>query len=191
VPLIYDGPLHDGPLRQGEILAGVSEYRVLPNPPGGYLVGEIAHPLVVALSADCDLVQEHVARLTLGSPPGEVQPEQEADGRIVPHVIVCDLFNEETVRGRPGLNSDLFRRIRRNQDERYHTLPDPRSAQTPPDARPQLFIDFRKALSIPTTSLYLAIEQKMIQRISVVPHTYVHDLIQRFFAFHSRVGTPD
>ncbi|GAG14521.1 unnamed protein product, partial [marine sediment metagenome] len=53
-----------------------------------------------------------------------------------------------------------------------------------------LYLDFQKAIALPCSGLYEALRQNGIKRVAVVPAIYVHDLMQRFYGFWSRVGLP-
>ena len=86
---------------------------------------------------------------------------------------------------------ELWRRIRQNQDERYHKL-DASPYRIAPwfGILPDFYIDFKKTFALPTEQVYSALGAGYIRRVATVPHTYIHHLMQRFFGFLSRVGVP-
>jgi hypothetical protein len=195
VPFAYDPPPAAGAIRQGEVLAGVWEYRLLVTGPareGPYPVRSIEHPLVIALTADCDLAQDFTAR---SRDPGARSTQlsaaaDETDSALVPYTLFCDLYMAEALRSRVS-GSDVWRRIRQNQDERYHTLvARPIWDQQITDNR-EIIMDFKKLFAIPTGGLYQNITAGHIHRLALVPPVYLHDLMHRFYGFLSRVGLPD
>ena len=54
-----------------------------------------------------------------------------------------------------------------------------------------LFLDFKKSMTLPASNLYEGIRNGELRRGAVIPPIYVHDLVQRFYSFMSRVGLPD
>ena len=103
----------------------------------------------------------------------------------IPHVLTCDAYEEKDIRGRsPG--RDIWRRIEQNQDERYHKPPEAlivvshaESVEARP-ALPDLFLDFKKALALPTALLYQGAQEGAMERVAIVPPIYLRDLIHRF-----------
>lgn len=186
MPFAYDAPPPIGSaLRQGEVLGDVWIHRpLLPATRVG--VGQsidvdpTLHPFVVVLHPDCDLEQDFAARQSTAA---------ENDTRLVPQVLLCDAFTEAELRPRVA-GSDLFRRIKQNQDERYHRFkaaPISSSQESVPD----LFLDFRRSLAVHTSALYLGLEPGAIRRCALIPAVYVHDLVHRFYGYLSRVALPN
>ena len=104
---------------------------------------------------------------------------------------MCDLYREEQIRGRVG-GGDIWKRVRKNQDERYHKLPEaPYRDGASFGNIPDLYMDFKKTFALPTEQLCQAIASNGVRRIALVPHTYIHDLMHRFYGFLARVGVPD
>lgn len=117
-------------------------------------VGRFHHLLVVVLTVDCDLEQDfHVRQIATGQ---NASARDESDPALVPFTLLCDLYPSTTARVRVNA-SDLWKRIRQNQDERYHTMIGP-SGFGPSAAGAkeddQVVIDFKKTLAAPTGSLY-------------------------------------
>lgn len=189
MPLQYDLAA-SGPLRQGEILADVHEHRV--EAPAASLSGNdapkrkshtftsVKHPLTVVLSPACDLDQHY----------GFHEEGSDKAAFALSHVILLDLYSQSDLRTNPAIVSNIFDRIKKNQDERYHCLPAAEIGSSG-QSLPQLFVDFKRAFSLPIDSLYTALESGLVRRRAIVPPVYVHDLIQRFYSFLARIGVPD
>lgn len=181
-----------GPLQQGEILAGVWELRPMhpaskPAPNTNPPVVPIPHDLVVVLTAACDLEQDYRIRFPADTEP--LTPEDiDSQRRSLQYVLLCDLYRESEIR--PQL-PESWKRVSQNQEQRYHRLFGGPIADSERAIPEPLYLDFLKAVALPAEALYLALDAKSISRVAVVPHIHVHDLIQRFFSFLSRVGLPD
>lgn len=191
MPFTYEPcPPNDGPLSQGEILGDVWEYRLehpatepSESPPP---FRPVCHPLMIVLTAACDLEWDHSLRARSGTP--DVDASLENEPSHVPYVFLCDLYGEAEVRPRaPG--SDIWKRMRQNQDERYHRLEGAFISGTT-EQLPELYLDFKKTIALPTATLYVAISKGGVRRIAVVPPVFVHSLVQRYYSFLARVGTP-
>ncbi len=120
----------------------------------------------------------------------------ESDPTIVPHVLLCGAFEESEIKsresivtGKRAVQSDILRRIKQNQDLRYHYFAEARVEAN--DQVPALILDFKRILTVATGSIYGGIETGRLERIAVVPAPHIQDLVQRFFAFQSRIGVPD
>ena len=192
MPLEYQTPPTSGHLRQGEILRDVFENRAdcaatQPeiNPVS---VQPRVHPLTIVMSAQCDLLWDWEER----SQPNAERIAEESLPRLIPHVLLCDLFTEDEIRSSHGMNSTLWTGVKKNQNERYHHLPAARIGDS--GQLGDLYIDFKKVYGIPTGNLYKALNSSSVRRVArvaVVPGPYVHDIIHRFYAFQSRVAVPD
>ena len=122
------------------------------------------------------------------NPPGNKRQRQ---GRLLEHIQLCDLFAEEEIRSNRDLNSNLWSRVRGNQDERYHALPSVGERNSEDANHPAYFLDFKRMFTMPTEFLYSLVKSGNTRRFRIVPPVWIHQLIQRYFAFHSRVGVPD
>jgi hypothetical protein len=144
----------------------------------------VPHPLVVIMSPDCDLEWDFKSRF-----PEELGTASKPEA-LISHILLCDAFDEEgKIRG-VIQSSDLWKRLRQNQLERYHHFASATIGDLT-DCLPDLYLDFKKAFSIPTENLYAAVRSGSVEHIALIPPIYVHDLIHRFYSFLSRVGTPD
>lgn len=156
-------------------------------------IESLEHPLVIVLTADCDLEHDSDARFA---------PDRPADGNalmmrdyghpsLTPYVQMCDLYMEGEIRGRAP-DRHIWRRMKQNQDERYHKLNAAPYAGMPWFGNiPILYFDFKKTFALPTDQVCVALQSGGIGRIALVPHTYLHDVMHRFFGFLGRVGVPD
>jgi hypothetical protein len=109
---------------------------------------------------------------------------------LIPHVLLCDLYEEGQLRGSQGIKADIWRRINANQNERYHHLPAATIGESPLNL-PDLYIDCKKIYGLPTANLYMGISTLQIAKLAVMPPIYLHDFIHRFFGFQSRVALPE
>ncbi len=191
-----------GPIRQGELIGPLWEHQ--PTSPPIELAAEtpidyisIRHNLLFVLSQDCDLLWDFQARFPDNAAQADYGPEAadfDAHPSCVSHVVMCDAFTEEQIRPRTG-GSDIWKRIKGNQDKRYHHLdasevnvPEPSPDVT--DALPDLYLDFKKVVALPTRQLYAGLSDLTVKRIAVAPPIYLHDVIHRFAGYHSRVALP-
>lgn len=212
--LRYDIPPSSGTLRQGEILRDVYEH--VPNFPAAkskegeeFPVNSIHHPLLIVMSPDCDLVWDFKGRFP--DKQGKEQPKSIQDfleiGKIVLHVILAKITKDITKTLPPSilrvlfakicdtgtiyrrcLDSSHFDRVSNNQDERYHHFPEAPVGNPPIYSVPELYIDFKKSLSIPTQNLYEGLQVGGIKRVALIPDKYIHDLMHRSYGFLSRVA---
>ncbi len=185
-----------GPLRQGEILAPVFEHRAIhsagPAADGAPVdVRGIQHPLALILTCDCDLEQDHNERARVSKLVAfeEVEDEVNYSRHVVRHVLLCDLFPESDIRQQIAQGSDIWKRIKGNQDERYHRLPEAVVLETG-DPLPEMFLDFKVTFACHPTALYAGVHESAIRRRARIPDVYLHDLVHRYFAFVSRVSLP-
>ena len=178
----------EGRLSQGEILSDLQELE--PQHPGRQISPGnpsteftlVEHPKIVILTPDCDLLTDFLARR--GFPSID-------EAKLLHHVQCCDIYEEREIRQHRKLSTDLWKRVRQNQDERYHCIPPGQIQVETEIQQPALFLDFKKMFSISTEFLYKSIEAGGVKRQGVVPPIWLHSLIHRYFAFHSRIGVPD
>ncbi|MGQ0642550.1 MAG: hypothetical protein ACT4P6_17540 [Gemmatimonadaceae bacterium] len=179
-----------GALRQGEIIGPVVLNRVRPDAPSDGVVADAivpnVHPLMIVMHADCDLEQDFNHRASFA----EGTAVDESHMRIVPETLLCDVFKASDFFDHLPKGDDLRKPIRKNQNERYHYMPES-PVQNSADVLPPFLLDFKRTFMEQTASLYHSIAVGQTARKAVVPPIYVHDLMQRFFSFHARVGVPD
>jgi hypothetical protein len=173
-------------LRQCEILADVTEVRIATdslNRGSDVEIEERVHPLAIVVTQDCDLLWDYKARTI-----ANVQEASRHANKILPNVLMCELWLADQLRGTQLIASDLWRRIRSNMDERYHYL---QGCNANYDAAgeglPDLAIDFKRVLTIPPEELYLRIANGAIRRRAYLAGPYMQDLSNRFGYYHLRV----
>jgi len=192
VSLRYEVSPASGALRQGEILKDVWEYRA--EMPAAVLKDDQSvsfrpyhHAFVIVMTAECDLFHDYRIRY---EPTADEADKGESHPRLLQHLFLCDLFEQEEIRPLMA-GSDIFRRAKRNQEERFHCLPEADIGDPVTTHLPELFMDFHRTIGIHPFAIYEGVTQRDISRIAVVPPVYVHDLMHRYFGFLSRVGLPD
>jgi hypothetical protein len=149
--ILYEQAVGAGSLRQGEVIGPLWEHRAVYPPSamlGGTYVGveSIPHPLVVALSPDCDLLQDYDIRFD--ADPDSVRPDLDMDQHpaVVTHVLLCDLFSYDEIRPRFEGLAEVWRRLQGNQDECYHHLDASQVGEEPTLFLNDLYIDFKKGI---------------------------------------------
>ena len=174
-------------LRQGEILEGVVEYRPVASSDSatatsrGVELIEKSHPLAIVVSQDCDLEWDHGARFR----PNEVKAD-----KLLQHVLFCDLYPEDEIRNRSDLKTDQFKRVRQNQDERYHRF-DEAGVNPAGEVILELYADFKQVFSLPTEFAYALVSAGHVRRRGVLPSPYLQDFTHRLFGFLGRVAIPE
>ena len=151
------------------------------------MIRSIGHTVIV-MSALCDLGQDFEARYSPERPtdPDDIVKADYEIPKLLPNVIVCPLYDEDSIRQMSPSGTDAWRRVKQNQNERYHHLQPLDDAE-----QPAYFMDFKNVLSLPTEGLYAGLAWGGIRRAGVVPDVYIHDIMHRFYAFQSRIGLPD
>jgi hypothetical protein len=181
----------DGALRQGEIVSDVIQVHLraesLGPEVGDVDLEEKVHPYALILTQDCDLDWDFKARATQPTDRGE---ENKRQAKLVPNVLLCELTTTETLRPRLA-GGDVLKRIRNNQDERYHcvpavTLEEDRAGE----ALPELIADFKRVFSIPTDELYLRLGLGMRRR-AIRESPFLQHISTRFGYYCLRVALPE
>lgn len=132
------------------------------------------------MTADCDLEWDFDARFQEST----VTVARD-DSKAVLHVLLCEAFAPEEIHDRAGVNTDIMRQIRKNNDERYHCLPDASNWL------PEIVLDFKKLVGIPTHLVYQCFQNANAKRLGIVGAPYLYQLMHRFYGFQSRVGVPE
>jgi len=171
-------------LRQGEVLYNLYEFKLqIPqstpfDAEQGVKFDPVEHLYAVVTSQDCDLEQDYKARA------GEVPLD-----KMLSHVLFCSLFPQDEIRYKSGLHTEPMRRVRQNQDERYHYL-----SQAPvngtQDMLPELIADFKTTFSLPTEFVYWLLSTSQAARKGALPSPYLEDFMHRLYTFLGRVATP-
>lgn len=174
-------------LQHGEILSNAVEFVATRLDDDGTPVTEgVVHDLVVVLTPECDLVSDYETRDEAGLGP------QPIDGKLsikeLPRVLCCDLFVGASVKETYGFTSRPWSTIRDNRDDRYHWIP---TGDVEGLDLPELFLDFKRVLSLSTEHLYRSVLNGSTQRCGVIPPPWITRLVQRCYGFQGRVCLPD
>ena len=194
MPFEYLAPSTFSELRQGEIVSDVYELRPLHSPVEipvelNIPLQTVYHPRLIVMTADCDLLQDYNARKNAAEAQQSANATWELPN-VLPHILLCELYEQDEIR-EWITGSDIWRRIRQNQDERYHHLPAAPVGNLQGSELPDLYLDFKRILTLPTHLLYEALESSQAGRIAVLPPVYIQNLMHRFYSFLSRVAIPD
>ena len=186
---MYARSLPEGPLRQGEILSNVVEVRPkVESLRGGndeVEFDENVHPLALVLSQDCDLDWDYRAR-------SAAEPQQEhMAAKILPNILLCELWPADQLRGRQSIKSDIWRRLRQNQDERYHFLRGaPEAQDATAEGFPDLAIDFKRVFTVGAEEMYYRLSSEVKRRCRLMG-PFMQDLSNRFGYYQLRVALPE
>lgn len=183
---IYVPSAKEGALRQGEVITSLAQVKLSKNSidseKGPFEGDRIRHPFAVVVSQDCDLVWDFEAR----QQGHEAVPEH----RLLPNVLFCETSTAESLKGREGINSAIWRTIKNNKDERYHFLEKVSSSEDAlAEGLPELAIDFKRYFTMPTQEVYARLKLGAACRCRLVS-PYLEHLSTRFYAFQSRVALP-
>ena len=173
----------EGAFHQGEILSDIAEVVVIPNSLGSsdLQFEEIMHPFGVILTQECDLDWDFKARMAGDS----------NSAKICPNALLCELFPEEVIRPKLPRGSELWRRVKQNQEERYYAIPQaPAGADLEQAGLPLLIADFKQLFAIRTDELYARIAHGLKRR-TVIQIPWVQDLSNRVGYYLQRVAIPD
>jgi hypothetical protein len=170
---IYQAYVIGDRLRQGQILHAVPSLHLDEESKAAL----ITYPHAVLLSQDCDLEQDFNST-TEGKPP------------VLENALLCRAVPIEEVQAvfRERNQSDLFRRVKQNQDERYQSL----TAVTTDDAElcPPLVIDFRNYFTVSLSSLYSRMSVGRTTSICALNSPWAEKLSVRFASYLSRIALP-
>ena len=148
------------------------------------------HPWLVVMTNVCDLMWDFDQRQGVPDEERAQEDWEHSYQRIIPHILTCSAYEESEIKGLHDLNTKRLKRVRKNQEERLHYL-----LATASNADllsvPALYLDFKKAFSLPTESIYDGLAGGSIQRVAVVRGEYLYDLMHRFYSFLGRVGVPE
>jgi hypothetical protein len=182
VEAIYEPSALTGALRQGEIVSDVIQVRLMIEslvPGAEPAIAEVRHPLAIIMTQDCDLDWDFKARQSNGS-----------EGKRIPNVLFCEVIGATELRGRQGINSEIWKRISQNKDERYQflqrILPD---ADAVGKGLPELGIDFKRYFTVPTEELYHRLIAQAHRRCRLLS-PYLEHLSTRFGYYQFRVALP-
>lgn len=181
----------DGVLRQGEIVSDVIQVHVratsLAQSGADLDLEEKIHPYALILTQDCDLDWDFKARASELQDSGQ---ENKRQAKLVPNILLCELTTTEILKPRLA-GGDVLRRVRNNQDERYHWFPSISITEDRAgEGLPELIADFKRVFSIPTDELYLRITLG-IRRRALLESPFLQHLSSRFGYYCLRVALPE
>lgn len=145
----------------------------------GVKVEQIIHPYTIVVSQNCDIEQDYKAR------SGEVRED-----KLLTHLLFCALFTQGEVKSRSNLKSDQWKRVRQNQDERYHYLSEAPVHDTE-NSLPELIADFKTTFSLPVEFVYWLVSTGQATRKGGLLSPYLEDFMHRLYSFLGRVATPE
>ena len=174
---------------QGDLIKDVEfiEYAIEKN--GNIEVSKINFPLIIVLTQDCDLNQDHIFRKS--NPPKLTQDKQLMSVLVAP-IYNVEHFYDGTHLSEIGLNMEPFekrpKKIKNklfidNEIPRYHHLRFPDDVSLV-----ESVIDFKHYFSV--NVLYIE-KLKKTNFVGKVSALYREDISHRFSAFLSRIGLPD
>ena len=172
-----------GPIRQGEILTGVLQYLVVvdPDKQTSVTVQPKRHPVALVLTQDCDLAQDFPARSSA------IPLEARA---LIPNVLLCEADTADNVRATAKVNSEMWRRIVRNNEDRYQYLRTvPRERDALASGVEALVLDFKRVFTVPTDSLYQQLRGGANRRTALASPFLEHACC-RYANYLSRVALP-
>lgn len=140
------------------------------------------HPFAVILSQDCDLESDFKARNQVGV----------AADKLLPSVLFCEVYElNELINMNNIAQSNIYKRIVQNKDERYHFLQrvDP-AMDSISEGLPNLGIDFKKYFSVPTEEVYAQINGGRSKRRCYLHSPYLEHLSSRYCYYQFRVALP-
>jgi hypothetical protein len=178
-------------LRQGDIFRNIEYIEDISEKDGIIEVSRIIFPLVIILTQDCDLEQEHDAELKRKELPIE---EQKNHDKALFSVLVAPLYNvEHFYEGKHLSNLRLQMQVvnkskspgtnlRNNQNPRYHYLEFPEDIPIVSSV-----IDFKHYFSVNTLHLKNLKNERFVCSVSPL---YREDISHRFASYLSRIGLP-
>lgn len=150
---------------------------------------EIRLPYVVILSQDCDLEQGY----------NFLDITEDGDGarkfnQYLPNILFAPAFQAEILRAGTHLldlykvctekiNSDNYKRLKKNEIPRYHYLPSFTDEQIP-----ELVIDFKAYYTLPFEYFVEVFKQHYFTSLNEL---FRESLSQRFASYLNRVGLPE
>ncbi len=137
------------------------------------------------VTQDCDLDWDFRARQEQ-----DETKKLKAQSKLLPNLLFCEVAQAEELRGVQTIASDIWRRVKQNQDERYHYLPAvPSHLDAVTRGFSDLAIDFKRVFSIPTEEMYKRLSLETRRR-TILQGPFMQDLSNRFAYYHLRVALP-
>jgi hypothetical protein len=172
---------------QGDILRDVECIESIEEREGEVRISRVVFPLVIVLTQDCDLEQDHKFR----ADPGKTQDKWLMSVLVAPlynveHVYKGEHLSELELKMEPitkGRSPGTF--LRNNERPRYHYLEFPKRLPIVDSV-----IDFKHYFS--AHILYLQeLKRKPGKHVCTLDDLFRHDVSARFAAFLARVALPE
>lgn len=145
----------------------------------------ITLPYAIVLTQDCDLEWDYEKR---SNTPDKVL----TDDKTLQSILICPAYIAEQLQNGEHLKaldltmqkwaSDLWKHIRRNQNERFHFL-----EEDTENNMPNLVIDFKHYYTVPAEDIYSIADAKYKISIKLL---FREDISRRFANYLSRIGLP-
>ena len=169
-----------GALHQGKVLSGVKQYVRVPSEDDAAEFMVIVHSYCVVLSQECDLDWDYSARAKV----------DDSSSKLLRNVLCCMAEEEGDIRQSKGLTSDLWRRVKKNKDERFQYLEEcPINHDSTGDGLPPLVLDFKGYFTVSTSELYDQLKTDAKRRCRLTT-PYAEHLSLRFAGFQARIALP-
>jgi hypothetical protein len=159
-------------LRQGEILSGLMQYEYDPVTNEGE---GISHSFSIVVHQDCDLLRDF-------------EDHKKQAGATLNGVLILQLQTEDEIRPKVA-GGDIWKRILRNGEERYHLLPKKKEGSEL--EIPSLVADFRLIFTMPPREIYRQLNAGNLKRNCVLDPPYREHFQSRFAFYLQRVALPD
>ena len=193
MPFSYESYRAQGQLHQGEVLFGIQEFQPehtgeRMTPDNINLLGEVADRQVIIVTPECDLLSDYLARREVETGGAE---ESEVEGKLLPHVHVCEVFEETDIKELLPKGTEFWKLVRTNQNIRYHAIPRASIGNHDGEYNPALYLDFKRMFSMSTKFIYASLLCEGVERRGVMPSPWVDSVIDSLFHFQGRVCVPD
>ncbi|MBT4121879.1 hypothetical protein HOE31_02935 [bacterium] len=173
---------------QGDILEDIEYLSPIRNK-NDIIINKFILPYIVVLTQDCDLKQDYGTRNDTTS--------QDND-KFLKSLLVCPGYiakqvkqgtHLESLNLKMGyLGSDIWKRVTRNEDKRYHYLEGRKKVGEELVDIEDIVLDFKHYYTIPWETMYEHHKDKYLISLDKL---YREDLSHRFSHFLSRIGLPD
>lgn len=178
---IYEPSAVDGPLRQGEILSNLVQLKLKLETlrASEKEFDPQLHPYVIVVSQDCDLDWDYRTR------------SGQTANKLIPGILFCEVTTAEKLRHGGDVQSDIWKRIKINKDERYQFLQKvPATEDLLQQGLPELGIDFKRYFTLPADEVYARIAAQETQRRCRLVSPYLEHFSTRFAYYQFRIALP-
>jgi hypothetical protein len=182
----YSDPAGDR-YRQGDILRNVNviEWAEIVN--GNLEISERALPYAAVISQECDLEHDFSNR-------SDIEKCKTTTDKFLQSILLCPAYPAESLKIGTHLQaldqrmqkftSDQWKRVKQNNDYRYHFLQEDLDKQVP-----ELVLDFKHYFTIPRQIAYRQEFRKCL--IASLSDLFREHLSHRFAHYLSRIGLPE